>query len=181
MDDHAQTETPTREARRRRVRVGLVAVTTALAAVAAAVALTAGDGTRSGPAPDVGLELFDGTRRTLASYRGRPLVVNFWASWCPPCISEMPAFESVHQASKGEIAFLGINTQDSAEAASTVVERTGVTYDLARDPDAELFAAFKVFGMPTTYFISPDGVILDSNTGALNEDALERKIEEHFE
>jgi peroxiredoxin len=92
----------------------------------------------------------------------------------------MPEFEEVHQALRGKVAFLGINTQDTPDAAARIVERTGVTYDLARDPDAELFAAFRVFGMPSTYFVSARGEILDSNTGALTKEALEAKISELF-
>lgn len=104
--------------------------------------------------------------------------MNFWASWCPPCIAEMPEFEEIHQKLGDEVAFLGINTQDSPEAAAAIAEETGVTYDLARDPEAELFGAFQVFGMPSTFFISREGVIVDRITGATTGEQLEQKIHE---
>ncbi|MGH2722815.1 MAG: TlpA family protein disulfide reductase [Actinomycetota bacterium] len=134
------------------------------------------------PGPSSSFEMFDGSTATLADYRGRPVVVNFWASWCPPCVAEMPEFERVHQELGDQVAFLGINTQDvppagSPEAALRLVEQTGVSYDLAWDPDGELFQAFGVFGMPSTFFVSPGGEIVGRHTGLLTADLLRREIE----
>jgi cytochrome c biogenesis protein CcmG, thiol:disulfide interchange protein DsbE len=103
----------------------------------------------------------------MADFQGTPVVVNFWASWCPPCVAEMPDLETVHQEFADEVAFLGINTQDSPDAAAELVEQTGVTYDLARDPDGALFRAFRGIGMPTTLFVSAEGEIVERHTGIL--------------
>lgn len=100
--------------------------------------------------PDLEVDDFAGEPVALADDTGSPLVVNFWASWCPPCIAEMPDLEAVHQVADDRVTFVGINTQDTQERASKLAQQTGVTYDLVRDPDAELFQAFGVFAMPTT-------------------------------
>jgi cytochrome c biogenesis protein CcmG, thiol:disulfide interchange protein DsbE len=137
----------------------------------------AGEEPRGEPVPEQSFEMFDGSTASMADYEGRPVVVNFWASWCPPCVAEMPDLETVHQEFKDEVDFLGINTQDTPEAAADLVEQTGVTYDLARDPDGELFQGFGVFGMPSTFFVSPDGEIIARHTGILTLD----QIREFFE
>ena len=118
---------------------------------------------------------FDGTTGAFADYRGRPLVVNFWASWCPPCVAEMPDFEAVHQQFGSRVAFLGVNLTDEP-AAAALVRRTGVTYDLARDPQGQLFEVMGGFSMPTTFFVSAHGRIIEQRSGQLTEGQLERLV-----
>ncbi len=132
------------------------------------------------PAPDVAMTDFDGTRFELADYRGTPLVVNFWASWCPSCVAEMPDFEKVHQAVAGKVAFLGINHSDAPESAERLAKDTGVTYRLARDQQGEIFQAFGAAGMPTTVFIGADGNVIDLVVGQLSEEALMDYIQRSF-
>lgn len=132
------------------------------------------------PVPDLEVEAFDGDTVTIDDYRGTPLVVNFWASWCPPCVAEMPDLEAVHQASNDQVAFVGVNTQDTVEAAEDLVEQTGVTYDLVRDPDGELFRAFGVFGMPSTFYVDASGAIVHQHTGLLTRDDLVDDLEAHL-
>lgn len=161
----------------RRWRLALLAVGL-LALTACGSAGGAGGGGR--PVPDLELESFDGGTTSLASYEGRPLIVNFWASWCGPCVAEVPDFERAHQAVGGQVAFLGIDTQDAPKNAAKLVKETGVTYDLVRDPEARAFEAFGVIGMPTTYFVDAGGRILAQHTGALTFEAIVERIEEHF-
>lgn len=152
-------------------------------AVAVGVGVVAwGGGEEPSPAPAGGgalfavpLESFDGEPLTLDRYRGRPLVVNFFASWCGPCAREMPAFARVHDELGSEVAFVGVNIQDSAPAALALVERSGVTYDLARD-DGSLFQALGGVAMPTTAFIGADGVVVSVHSGELSERGLERAV-----
>lgn len=131
-------------------------------------------------APDVAMTDFDGTRFELADYRGTPLVVNFWASWCPSCTAEMPDFEKVHRAVADDVAFLGINTTDGVEAAQQLAKDTGVTYRLARDQQGEIFQAFGALGMPTTVFIDADGKVVDVVVGQLSADGLMGYIRRSF-
>lgn len=164
--------------RGRRTRAVLAVLTLLLAACG-------GDGTAgeaAGPtAPQLEFETFDGEVTSLAAYEGEPVVVNFWASWCGPCVAEMPEFETVHQDLQGEVRFLGLNTQDDRASADQLVERTGVTYDLALDPDGELFRAFEVFAMPSTYFVNERGEIAHQHSGIATEDQLRELIDEHLD
>lgn len=137
-------------------------------------------------APTFDVQFFDGygwqgsPQASLDDFRGNVVVLNFWASWCPPCIAEMPDFESVHQAVGGQVAFVGVNTQDRREDAADMVEQTGVTYDLLRDPEGRLFEKFGVFGMPTTFFINAAGEIVERHTGALTLETIAGRVEEHL-
>ncbi len=88
------------------------------------------------------LTTFEGETTDLHRFVGTPLVVNFWASWCPPCAAEMPDFQTVSQQLGEQVQFVGINTSDDAGLADDLAERTGVTYDLLRDPDGHAFRAF---------------------------------------
>lgn len=125
------------------------------------------------------IEMFDGETLTLADFRGRPVVLNFFASWCPPCLAEMPDFEAVHQEVAGEVVFLGAAMQDdSRELSLDVVERTGVTYDLAWDPAGDLFRAFGGFNMPTTVFIDADGRFVQRHNGIMSIDQLRSAVED---
>ena len=124
------------------------------------------------PAPRVELPGLDGGRVRLADFRGRPLVVNFWASWCGPCVEEMPAFERAHQRLGERVAFLGIAQRDERGAAQALAARTGVTYPLAHDPAGRSFDAFGGLGMPATAFIRPDGTLAAVHTGQLSEERL---------
>lgn len=131
-------------------------------------------------APAASFHLLDGGSMSLADLRGTPVVVNFFASWCAPCIEEMPDFEEVHQELGDQVAFVGIDVRDSIEAARALVERTGVTYVVGRDPSGGLFQDFAAVNMPSTFLISPDGVVVDSKAGALSADELRDRIAEHL-
>ena len=136
-----------------------------------------GGGAAARAVPTDGFARFDGTTGAFADYRGRPLVVNFWASWCPPCVAEMPDFEAVHQKLGDRVAFLGVNLTDEPGAAAALARRTGVTYDLARDPQGQLFEAMGGFSMPTTFFVSAEGSIVEQR-GQLTHRQLERLVDE---
>lgn len=132
-------------------------------------------------APRVEFERFDGRPARLQDWRGRPVVVNFWASWCPPCVAEMrDALEPLHDQLGDRIAFLGVDVQDTRAAARDVVERTGVTYELADDPDGALFTAFGGFGMPTTVLVDANGRVVAHHTGALTRAELEGLVRTHL-
>ncbi len=139
-----------------------------------------GDVALGGPAPDIAMTDFGGERFELSDYEGKPLVVNFWASWCPNCVAEMPDFEKVHRATRGEIEFLGINQSDATEPARDLAHETGVTYRLAEDPQGEIFQAFNAGGMPTTVFIDASGNVVDVVTGQLSRETLIEYIERSF-
>ena len=121
-------------------------------------------------------ELFEGGTRTLGHYRGRPLVVNFFAAWCPPCVAEMPEFQAVYEELGGEVAFLGLSQDRAAEEALDLVARTGVAYDIGWDPDLETFSEVGGMAMPTTAFVTAEGKLAEVYSGVLNEQALLDRI-----
>ena len=159
-----------------------------MAAVAALVlaACTSAPGSDSaepaaGPAvPDRVFETFDGGELSLSELSGEPLVVNFWASWCPPCVAEMPDFERVHLDRADDVRFVGLNTQDTREQAEALALQTGVTYDLGLDPEGALARDFEVISMPSTYFVDADGAIVHRHAGLLTEQQLRDLIDEHL-
>jgi cytochrome c biogenesis protein CcmG/thiol:disulfide interchange protein DsbE len=128
------------------------------------------------PAPRVELPGLRGGRVRLAELRGRPVVLNFWASWCPPCLAEMPEFERVHRRLGGRVTFLGVNQRDQLQAAEELARSTGVTYPLAVDPAGRAFDAFGGLGMPTTVLIRADGTVADIFAGQLDETLLSERI-----
>ena len=132
------------------------------------------------PVPEVRFNYFDGSEGTLADFAGTPAVINFWASWCPPCITEMPAFEAVHVELAPQVAFLGFNVGDEPGAARELAARTGVTYPLAEDPDSGIFQAFGGFGMPTTAFVTAEGMIVHVISSRLRAQDLRALIAEHL-
>ncbi len=131
------------------------------------------------PAPTDTFVYFDGTEATFADYRGTPLVVNFWASWCPSCVAELSAAIRPAQERFGaEVGFIGVNLQDDRASAVELIEETGVQFDLVEDPDGTLYTRFDAIGMPFTAFIAADGSIVDTHNGPLTEDQLADKITE---
>ena len=127
--------------------------------------------------PDLELATLNGATVNLTDWVGTPLVVNFWASWCPPCLREMPEFEQVAQARAGEVTFVGLNLRENAETAQRLADETGVTYDLALDTDGAASRAFGVINMPTTVFVAADGTIVNVHTGALDAAGLNSRID----
>lgn len=132
--------------------------------------------------PDATLEGFAGAPPVSpASYRGRPLVLNLWATWCSPCAEEMPAFQEVFQAAGDQVAFLGVDVDDAPSLAQAFVKRLGVTYDLAIDPEREFQRrVLRDIRMPHTLLIDPDGVIVHRELRPLNADELRRLLAEHL-
>lgn len=142
----------------------------------------AGEPVDRGGAPDI--EFTDAAGTTTGTLRGeldgRPMVVNFFASWCPPCISEMPEFEAVAQDLAGEVDFVGLAVQDRPEDATRIVGDTGVTYPWFRDIRGDIAGAVGVVQMPTTMLLDARGEIIAVHAGTLDADDLRDLIEEHF-
>ena len=119
----------------------------------------------------------DGGTGTIADFEGTPLVVNFFASWCPPCVREMPEFQDVFEQLDGRVAFLGLSQDQTPADALELVELTGVTYDVGWDPDLEVYRPTGSIAMPTTAFVAADGRLAEVFAGALDADALTARIE----
>ena len=111
-----------------------------------------------------------------ATISDRPAVINFFASWCPNCVAEMPGFEKVHEAPGDRVAFLGISQSDSRDGSIALAHQTGITYPAGVDAQGAFFAATGSTGLPTTRFVLPGGKIAYMQVGALDEASLRAQI-----
>lgn len=117
-------------------------------------------------------ELTDlGRSVTLRQFRGRPVVVNFWASWCTPCRREMPALEQVSRLLAGQVAFVGLDTQDQQAAGLSFARSVRVTYPLGI-ANAKVWSAYGVQALPASFFISAQGTVLGVDFGGMTKDSL---------
>lgn len=132
------------------------------------------------PAPNFTVIDTDGNEVSLADFRGKPVVLNFWASWCGPCQSEMPAFEAAYAAEGEEIHFLMVNLTDGSretvETAKAFVEDAGYTFPVYFDTKVDAAAVYGVRSIPVTYFIDAEGNVVVYGSGALNATTLEKGL-----
>ena len=119
---------------------------------------------------------FDGTEVPLRSIEGRPTLINFFASTCVPCVTEMPDLEQAHQALGDRVQFLGLAVQDRIAASKELVERTGVTYRTARDPDALILQLFNGVNLPYTVLVDGEGHVVATHAGQLTTSEVESLI-----
>ena len=120
----------------------------------------------------------DGTTATLANYRGEPLVLNFFASWCPPCRAELPDFEATHQELGDRVTFVGINQDFTEETWRAFVAESAISYDTVFQPDSEIWTEVGTQAMPTTVFIDADGEVQQVWAGLITDDKLTEVINE---
>ncbi|PIE79644.1 MAG: hypothetical protein CSA11_11055 [Chloroflexi bacterium] len=128
-------------------------------------------------APDFTLETAVGQSVTLSDYRGQPVVLNFWASWCGPCRVEMPFFEHAQRKYNGQAAVLGINQGESGDIVQDFGVRQHISYPLLVDDDNHVNLDYNVNSLPTTIFINPDGVVQEVVVGIVHQAVLEDRIE----
>ena len=134
------------------------------------------------PAPDFTLTTFKGKTLSLADFRGRPIVINFWASWCPPCREEAPLLERTWRAYMNRgVIFIGVDIQDRKEDALNYIREFDITYPNGPDPTGEIAIDYGVSGLPVTFFVSKKGEIIRRWVGALKRQKLVSSIEEIME
>jgi cytochrome c biogenesis protein CcmG, thiol:disulfide interchange protein DsbE len=131
------------------------------------------------PAPDFTLRTVDGQELSLSDFRGRPVVVNFWATWCPPCRAEMPDFQAAFIEYQNEgLVIIGVNStaQDDPDLVPGFVAEFGLTFPIVLDETGEVTSAYKILGLPTSIFVDKNGVVQEVFTGPTNKAYIAAKL-----
>jgi peroxiredoxin len=137
-----------------------------------------------GPAPKVGQEApdfrvqaLDGQYYQLSDFRGQPVWINFWASWCPPCRAENPDIQAVYEANKADgLVVLAIAIGEDDGTVRGYAGRTDLTYTIGLDRGTDIAAAYRIVGIPTHFFIDRDGILREWRIGSMNKGTMEKKV-----
>jgi thiol-disulfide isomerase/thioredoxin len=140
----------------------------------------AGGGSKTA-APDFTVLDALGNEVSLSSLKGKPVVLNFWATWCGYCVDEMPEFESAFREYGNEAAFMMVNltegSRETLESASGYISANGYTFPVYYDTKGSAAYAYGIRSIPLTYFIDSEGTIVSGGPGAISEKALREGIE----
>jgi thiol-disulfide isomerase/thioredoxin len=132
-------------------------------------------------APDFTVLDWDGNEVRLSDFRGKPVVLNFWASWCGPCQMEMPDFQEKYLELGDEVTFMIVNMTDGSretvEIASAFIQDMGYTFPVYYDTDMDAAITYSVYSLPTTYFVDAKGNLVAQATGAIDGETLQRGID----
>jgi len=125
-----------------------------------------------------GFELDDleGNRFLSSDLTGKRVIINFWATWCAPCIEELPLFEEIHKQNQSDLLVIGINVNEPHEVVQSFVEEMGISFTVLLDTDGALSDMYRVWGYPTTFFVNADGTLAATHTGPLSRSELQRYI-----
>jgi thiol-disulfide isomerase/thioredoxin len=121
----------------------------------------------------------DGTDGSFADYEGTPVVVNFFASTCTSCITEMPAFEQVNKESGGKVRFVGIDVGESADTARSFVKSVEVGWDIGLDPDGAIVSSLGSVQIPTTVILDDKGTVVVVHPGPFDASELRTQLQSH--
>jgi len=132
------------------------------------------------PLPDLALTRLDGTPVSLEAYRGQPVVVNLWATWCPPCRREMPVLQHAQEA-YSEVSFVLVNQRESAQIIERFLEQEALTMsDVLLDLSGQVMQAVGTRALPTTLFYDAEGRLVDSHMGELTRASLGSTLQRRF-
>ena len=134
-------------------------------------------GTQRGQlAPNFTTTLADGTPVSLSDYRGKVVLLNFWATWCPPCRQEMPEFETASVIHSDNLVVLAVNLLETEQQVNDFATELSLTFPLALDPDGSINQLYGVTGYPTSYLIDPNGVITAVNVGPMTTATIDQWV-----
>lgn len=127
-------------------------------------------------APDFTVYDAQGKEIRLSDFAGKPIVLNFWASWCPPCKAEMPGFNNVYASVKDDVVFMMVDLVDGQRETQAkgqqYIDEQGFTFPVYFDTQLEAATRYNVMSIPTSYFINADGKVVTKHIGAMDEDML---------
>ena len=133
----------------------------------------------SGPAPNFTLTSFDGRTLTLSQLRGQVVIVNFWASWCPPCREEAAYLEQTWRKYKNQgVVFIGVDWVDTKKEALAYMKEFDLTYFNGPDLGTRIAEAYRIKGVPETFYIAKNGELRGMHIGPLQKPELDQKIDE---
>lgn len=124
------------------------------------------------PAPDFTLLTTGGDELNLSDLRGTPVLVNFWATWCPPCRAEIPALEQTYRQFGGDVLVLGVDVQENPDQVATFIQDYDMSYPVVIDGSAEVAKTYRVRAFPTSYLIDERGVVIQIYNGPVNQPLL---------
>ena len=128
------------------------------------------------PAPNFALRGIDGELLELKQFRGQPVFLNFWATWCQPCLVEHPVLQAGAREYEGRVQFLGVVYHDETEKIQAFLDRRGAWGPTLLDDDGSVAVSYGVYGAPESFFIDSNGVIVEKYIGALHPELLRRKL-----
>jgi thiol-disulfide isomerase/thioredoxin len=129
-------------------------------------------------APDFELETLTGDTIRLSELEGKPVLINFWATWCAPCVLEMPNFQKYYEDYPGQFEVLAINYGESKDVVGEFIHDIGVTFPVLFDNDAKVHGVYRFPGYPTSYIVDKTGVIRFQHIGLMDERTLEKYLTE---
>jgi peroxiredoxin len=124
-------------------------------------------------APDFEMKTLSGETVKLSSLKGKKVMLNFWATWCPPCKAEMPEMEQFYKEAGKDVVILAVNIDPQLDVKG-FVDKNGITFPILLDEDDHVNETYQVLSIPTTYFINSNGLIQNKYTGAMNLESMKQ-------
>ena len=157
---------------------GVIVIGAALAlAFAATPNVTVGPAKIGKAIANFSLPDLNGATHAIADYKGRPVLINGWATWCPPCKAEMPALHAFYLKHKDEgFELLAVNSGESRSVVQDFISQTGFTFPVLLDPNKDVLDGLGVNGLPTSIFVGRDGTVKTIHLGGMTADAIEREL-----
>jgi cytochrome c biogenesis protein CcmG, thiol:disulfide interchange protein DsbE len=157
--------------------VGVILAAVVLFAATPGGALSAPPPATGKPIPEFGLKTLQGAALSPEDFKGHPVVINFWATWCGPCQEEMPLFERMSRRLEGKVFFLAVNDNETLPVVSAFAQTHGLSFPIGLDPGGTITTRFYVESYPTTFFIDAEGILRAQHIGQLDEDLMVRYLE----
>lgn len=129
-------------------------------------------------APDFTAQLIDGSSITLSDFKGKPVIINFWATWCGPCVKEMPAFERLQADFGDKIGIIAVNCGDDADTVKDFASENGYTFPIALDEDYKINMLYPTSSIPYTVVLDANGKITHISAGAVDADTMYEKYKD---